>query len=118
MLEIAPPSYAIGGAVTRPWQRKPERRDIASLTEFAGFQEPGWTKYLTDFRLQPGNGGVQLTTETRGYSTDTHARRRFAPYWAVIRPASGLIRHDMLATIARHATRSPQGPQITVGEGR
>ncbi len=110
MLEITPPSYAIGGAVTRPWQRRPQRRDIASLTEFTGFQEPGWTKYLTDFHLRPCNGGVQLTTETRGYSTDTRARHRFAPYWALIRPASGLIRRDMPTTIARHATRSPQRP--------
>jgi len=103
MFEITPPTYAVGGAVARPWQHRPERRDVASLEEFARFAEPGWTKYLTDFHLQPGTGGVQLTTETRGYSTDSRAQRRFLLYWAMIRPASGLIRRDLLATVRRHA---------------
>ncbi len=103
MFQITPPAYAVGGAVARPWQRRPERRDISSLETFARFAEPGWTKYLTDFHLAPGNGGVQLTTETRGYSTDRRAQRRFALYWALIRPASGLIRRDMLATVRRRA---------------
>jgi len=107
MFEITPSAYAVGGAVARPWQHRPARSDIASLEEFACFAEPGWTKYLTDFQLQPGNGGVQLTTETRGYSTDSRARRRFAVYWALIRPASGLVRRDMLATVRRRATPQP-----------
>ncbi len=107
MFEITPAAYAVGGAVARPWQHRPARADIASLEEFARFAEPGWTKYLTDFHLQPCNGGVQLTTETRGYSTDSRARRRFAVYWALIRPASGLVRRDMLATVRRRATPPP-----------
>ena len=107
MFEITPAAYAVGGVVARPWQHRPARADIASLEEFARFAEPGWTKYLTDFHLQPCNGGVQLTTETRGYSTDSRARRRFAVYWALIRPASGLVRRDMLATVRRRATPPP-----------
>lgn len=104
------PGYAIGGAVGRPWQRRVERRDVTSLEDFIRFAEPGWVKYLTDFQLQSRNGGVELTTETRGYSTDQHARRRFALYWAVIRPASGLIRRDILATVARLAdSNTPAG---------
>jgi hypothetical protein len=90
-----------------PGSTVPARGDIAPLEEFARFAEPGWTKYLTDFHLQPCNGGVQLTTETRGYSTDSRARRRFAVYWALIRPASGLVRRDMLATVRRRATPQP-----------
>ncbi len=58
MLEIAAPTYAVGGAIARPWQRQPERRDVASLSEFARFDDPGWTKYLTDFHLEPRDGGV------------------------------------------------------------
>ena len=113
MFQITPPAYAVGGAVARPWQRRPERRDISSLETFARFAEPGWTKYLTDFHLAPGNGGVQLTTETRGYSTDRRAQRRFALYWALIRPASGLIRRDMLATVRRRATPAREANTTT-----
>ncbi|MDA8393046.1 MAG: hypothetical protein M0Z87_09690 [Actinomycetota bacterium] len=109
MLEMDAPTYAVGGAIARPWQRRPDRRDISTVSEFARFDEPGWTKYLADFRIESRDGGVQLITETRGYSTDDWARRRFTLYWTLIRPASGLIRRDMLATIERRATRSPVG---------
>jgi len=107
MLVLTAPTYAVGGAVTRAWQRHPPRRDITSLEEFTGFDEPGWVKYLTDFHLESRDGGVQLSTETRGHSTDQRARRRFAAYWALIRPGSGLIRRDMLATVARRAEVTP-----------
>jgi hypothetical protein len=107
IFQTDPASYALGGAVSRPWERNPTRQQITSLREFAQFDQPGWTKYLTDFHLQPRDQGVQLTTETRGYSTDSHARRRFALYWALIRPGSGLVRRDLLATVARLATRHP-----------
>lgn len=111
MIEVLAPTYAIGGAIGRPWQRQPTRRDVTSLPEFIAFDEPGWTKYLTDFHLEPREGGIQLTTETRGYSTDDWARRRFALYWALIRPASGLVRRDLLTTVSRLATRAPAAPR-------
>ncbi len=107
MLELAPPTYAVGGAVTRAWHLHPPRRDVGSLEEFIRFEEPGWVKYLTDFNLQSGEGGVRLTTETRCRATDRRARRLFALYWALIRPGSGLIRRDMLATVARLAEVGP-----------
>lgn len=104
MLEVSPPTYAIGGVVARPWQFRPQRHDVATVAELTVFDEPGWTKYLVDFHLEPLEGGLRLTTETRGCSTDARARHRFGLYWALIRPGSGVIRRDMLATIDRIAT--------------
>jgi hypothetical protein len=46
-----------------------------------------------------------LTTETRIWCADGRARRRFALYWALVRPFSGLIRILMLRAVAREATR-------------
>lgn len=66
MLEIASPAYAVGGAITRAWQLRPARHEVTSLEEFIDFDEPGWIKFLTDFQLQPGDAGTQLSTETRG----------------------------------------------------
>lgn len=114
MFKISPPTYAVGGAVSRPWMLRPAREHVGSLEEFDRFDEPGWVKYLTDFHLEPRNGGVLLTTETRGRATDQGARRRFAIYWAIIRPASGLIRRDMLGAVARRAELSDRcaGPSL------
>lgn len=112
ILEVTAPEYAVGGFIARPWQLRPQRHAIDSITQFAAFTEPGWVRCLTDFQLQPHRGGVQLTTLTRGRSTDATSRRRFARYWAFIRPASDLVRRDLLASVARSATRGESGPPV------
>ena len=45
-----------------------------------------------NFKAAPAQDGALLTTETRMLATDEASRRRFARYWRLIRPASGLIR--------------------------
>ena len=44
-------------------------------------------------------GGTWLLTETRVWCTDRAALLRFTPYWYLIRPVSGLIRHRLLARV-------------------
>jgi len=105
MLAVEAPRYAVAGSVARPWQRKPDRRTVTSVEQFAAFDEPGWVKYLTDFELTAQGCGTRLSTETRGYSTDDRARRRFRIYWTAIRLPSGVIRRDMLRAIAGIARR-------------
>lgn len=97
---------AIAGAIARPWQLQSSKKPVADLTSFVEFVEPGWTKYLTEFRVEPGLSRNQctLSTETRGLSTDNQARRRFRLYWTLIRLPSGLIRRDILRSVARTAT--------------
>ncbi|MGU3292042.1 hypothetical protein [Williamsia sp. M5A3_1d] len=106
MLAVDEPRSATGAAIMKPWQPRPPRHDVESLEEFTAFDEPGWTKVLTDFRLVENNGTTTLFTETRGYSTDPVSTRLFAVYWTLIRWASGLVRRDMLAAVARAAERS------------
>lgn len=48
-------------------------------------------------------GRSELTTETRVFCPTPAVRRRFAPYWYLIRPVSGLIRRRMLARIGKQA---------------
>lgn len=100
--------YLAGGRVARPWRPVPELGpDLAGLDQLAGYTEPGWLKYGMDFRLHPLPGGrTRLETATLCQPTDDSARRRFARYWAFIRPFSGLIRRDMLNGVARRCRRS------------
>jgi hypothetical protein len=60
--------------------------------------EPPATAVI-DFRARPGS----LTTETRVHVPDPGARRKFARYWRVIRPFSGLIRVLVLRAAKRRA---------------
>ena len=54
---------------------------------------------VVDFRARPG----VLTTETRVHVPDAGSRRKFARYWRVVRPFSGLIRRRLLHAAKRRA---------------
>ncbi len=54
---------------------------------------------VVDFRAADG----RLTTETRVHVADRAARRKFARYWRIVRPFSGLIRIELLRTVRRRA---------------
>jgi hypothetical protein len=54
---------------------------------------------VVDFRVGAGS----LTTETRAHVGDRVARRKFARYWLVIRPFSGLTRILLLRAAKRRA---------------
>ena len=56
---------------------------------------------VVDFRAVPGS----LTTETRVHIPDPSSRRRFARYWRIARPFSGLIRVAVLRAAKRRAER-------------
>jgi hypothetical protein len=106
---------AIAGAIARPWRPRAPKREVSSLAEFRAFNDAGWTKYLTEFRIEPDgdHGRCTLSTETRGISTDVHARRRFGVYWAIIRVPSGIIRRDILRAVARSVLAPSFGSRRT-----
>ena len=79
--------------VGRPWKPGYERRRVG---DFLAFAEPGWAKMAIDLRATPDGDGARLETETRVFLTDRASRRRFAAYWFVVRPFSGLIRRRWL----------------------
>jgi hypothetical protein len=67
--------------------------------EFLAYSRPEVCKAVIDVRIEP----PFLTTETRVHVGDPAARRKFARYWRVIRPFSGLIRILMLRAAKRRA---------------
>ncbi len=73
---------------------------------FRHFDRAGHAKAVWDFRVaEAASHSTLLTTETRIWCADGRARRRFALYWMLVRPFSGLIRILMLRAVAREATR-------------
>ena len=100
------------GAVGRFWRLREEMEPIADAQAFARFDEPGFAKGATDFRIIEGTGSVTLTTETRVRATDERARRSFRPYWIPVRAIGGLMRRELLATVARRAEHrtDPRSP--------
>ena len=74
------------------------------LDAFRTFDRPGWAQGAMSVRIEPrDDGSTALSTETRVRCVDDAARRRFAPYWLLIRVFSGWLRRDFLRRIARIA---------------
>ena len=103
VLEDLPGEGLAVGAVGRFW--RPSGGSVA--VPAAGFRacgEPGVAKLVLAFWTEPAGAALtRLATETRVACTDAAARRRFRVYWYLIRPASGLIRREMLRLTKRAA---------------
>lgn len=102
-LERDRPRYVIGGKVSRPWRRSSPVCPIVDLAALRDFDEPDWVVIGTDFTLTAVPAGTLLSTRTRCRATSEAARRRFRVYWTLIRPFSGVVRREVLATVARAA---------------
>lgn len=89
------------GFVGQPWKVFGGSMPRLSAENWRRFDEAGYVKAIMNFRA--GNG--LLETETRIKATDPVSRRRFARYWRVIRPGSGLIRRSWLRAAKRRAER-------------
>jgi len=78
--------------------------DIASRADFMACQRTDVCRLAMGFAVEPAHAGHSLlVTETRVFCPTSAMRRRFAPYWYLIRPVSGLIRRRMLAAIRKQA---------------
>ena len=87
-------------AIGKPWT---PRGGLRPAADFVAFDEPGFAKMAIDLRALPEASGSRLETETRVFLTDAASRRRFAAYWLVVRPFSGLVRRSWLAAARRRA---------------
>ena len=96
------------GTVGRFWQARPEHADIAGGAAFVAFATPGWAKAAMNFSVLDAAGGrTRLSTETRIAVNYARARRRFAAYWLIVRPGSGLIRLLWLRAVKKRAEKEP-----------
>lgn len=111
IVDIEEGRRATGVSVAQPWRARPERGPrMTSLAAISTFDEPGWLKMGMEFQLHPlPGGGTRLSTATLCEPTDVEAGTRFARYWRVIRPFSGLVRMDMLRAVRRRAVTRSRG---------
>ena len=100
------PTELLIGLEGRFWRpdgdlRTPPAAVFATTPPAAGTARAVWNFALA---TNP-DGTTKLTTETRVLCADDAARRRFLPYWFVVRPGSGLIRRSMLRAVRQAAER-------------
>lgn len=99
-----PPREIVIGLIGRFWKASGDLQRFAAR-EFPLFEEPGFAKAAWNFLVtRCDDGSVFVSTETRVRCLDDASRRKFALYWTVVGPFSGLIRMEMLREIRRRAT--------------
>jgi hypothetical protein len=96
------------GLIGQPWRlRGGERATVEDAAAFASFDRPGFVRVATGLWADedggPRGAGTRLRTETRIAPTDAGAERRFARYWRVVGPFSGITRSEMLRAARRRA---------------
>ncbi len=107
-LSSEPPTAVVFGGLLQPWRltggEAGPRLDAAGLL---GWNAPGWIKAALDFRLEPRDGGTELSSETRVAATDDASRRSFARYWRIVGPGSTATRWEVLTAVELRAGTSP-----------
>ncbi|MFW7266457.1 hypothetical protein ACMAUO_00645 [Gluconacetobacter sp. Hr-1-5] len=102
LLERRDDMAIVYGLIGAFWQADYGLCAIPSPESFRADRHDDVCKLALGFTLQSGpDHKRRLVTETRVFCVTARAKRRFAPYWYLIRPVSGLIRRRMLATICR-----------------
>ena len=103
-------ALVVFGAAGKFW--KPVGNDPVAFDEprdFADFDEPKHAVIAASMEAIDRGDHTELITETRVRGTDRGSTLRFAPYWAIIRYPSGLIRRSWLAAIERRARQRSGG---------
>ncbi len=110
LLVEEPERELIVGLIAQPWKlRGGSAHPITGISDFVGFNEPGYAKIVMNFLLHVRGDRTELSTETRIHATDSAARTQFTRYWRVIGFGSATIRREWLRAIKRRAER-PQSP--------
>ncbi len=103
------PTETVLGLATRPWRFGGVGGGPGEPEAFLEFRAPGWVKVLLAFRIEAGDKGTRLVSETRALATDALARRKFGVYWLAIGWASALTRKAWLDAVRCRAETSPMG---------
>lgn len=104
MLEQRSDQDVVFGLAGKFWRSDYGQTTLVDAADFLAFNEPGSAKLALSFSIERlSNTSSRLRTETRVLCLDNTAQRKFAPYWYIIRPVSGLIRLRMLKSISQDA---------------
>lgn len=109
ILESRSPEELVIGLEGRFWRPSggvctPPPDSFLGSTPVAGTARAAWNFRVT----RTGPDRCELSTETRVLCASPEVKRRFLPYWWLVRPGSGLIRRQMLLAIRDRAERSVQ----------
>jgi hypothetical protein len=99
----------VPGKIGRVWDKSSGYgSQVANAEEFLAFKNPNYLLVVANLMVQDSvvPGVVTVYTESRTMALSEKSRKSFRPYWAFIRPWSGLIRRLWLKAIKKRAEKS------------
>lgn len=88
------------GLVGKFWRLDYGQVRFEDASTFQSIDAPGSAKLVLGFATEPlADNMTRLSTETRVCCPNRATLMKFAPYWFLIRPVSGMIRQRMLRSI-------------------
>lgn len=115
LLEKDDDQEVIFGLLGQFWKLDYGQIAIKDSAAFLAFNQPGYAKLTLSFSVQQlDSTHIRITTETRVFCLDKEALFKFRPYWYLIRPVSGFIRHRILRQIQKSIVQSknPNSPDF------
>jgi len=97
-------AYGLAGEF---WRAAYGLQPLADAAAFLALEQSTLPRLLLHFSTEPVGEQTRLHTETRVYCPGKVSLLKFAPYWYLIRPVSGLIRQRMLRSIRLALAASP-----------
>jgi menaquinone-dependent protoporphyrinogen oxidase len=105
-IETHQPHELLGVLTGQFWKKDYAIRRMRSLEEFKAFEDPAYTKALTNFWFDESRDGKTLVrTETRIHSLGPDSRQSFRLYWDVVGLGVRLYMGSVLRGIRRSALR-------------
>jgi hypothetical protein len=94
-------SEVVVGAIGKVWHLQIPFVHVKDADAFRTFSEPGFVKVAWTIRVAPrGESASRISIELRVDATDADAWGKFRRYYALIGPASHLIRRSLLSSLA------------------
>jgi len=107
------PHEVAGALIGQFWKRDYGIQAMRNLEDFQAFQDPAYTKVVTNFWFDDyRHGKTVVRTETRIHSLGTKSRRRFHGYWSILSPGVRLYMGSTLRGIARSAFRQRRAHDV------
>ncbi|EPF70318.1 hypothetical protein [Acinetobacter rudis] len=107
LLEKNGDQEVVFGLVGQFWKLDYGQVVIDSAESFLAFDQLGDAKLILYFSIeQLDDTRCRVTTETRVSCLGAKALSKFRPYWYLIRPVSGLIRHRILKQLQKSIAQS------------
>jgi hypothetical protein len=101
------------GLIGQFWKNDYGQVKFESSANFLEFEKLDYVKLVLYFDInQINNEFCHVTTETRALCLGEKALIKFRPYWYLIRPVSGFIRHRILLIIQKNVKKENNISQL------